>query len=432
MKKIKNLKNNFMFPNQNYNFNSNNAKETINYQIKKNKPITTRIKLDLMTEDNKRNLIKNNIKDRILNNNSYIRTKSNSNSSNKRIIYIDNNNFKNITSRPIIYNSLSPNFQNIKRIMNKNKISNIKEIYNNINYNNNQGRNTYNIYASSQMNQNSHNFNNNINPNSKNKIIIKKIKKHNIKNNPNNITKTINYNAENIYEYPITNLYEQNKKIIVFNNGSNSNYNINSLNNNLHNLINLKDTPNNNNMHKKTIEILSPFSSINNKNYNNNHKKFYINKQNNTQIINNNEISSNNRKNNMELLGQNIISLDKHKIKNIHTFTGINNPNKYLYNKNMINKLNKNDNYNHHNNINSSQYSYNIRLNNNNNFQNNLHYSNSNDKERNTISNQSYSYLYLNKNGKSKNNKEKNITLEILKSYNKKHMSPIQELKNKF
>ena len=127
--------------------------------------------------------------------------------------------------------------------------------------------------------------------------------------------------------------------------------------------------------------------------------------------------------------------MDNSKIKNPHTFNGINCPNKYLYNKDLIYKLNCNDNFNNNNNNNNnnSQLNYNIRINNN--INNCIHFSNSNDKERNTISNKSYGTIYLNKNKKHKN-KEKNITLEILeknqKSLVKKGMPSIQELNNKF
>ena len=428
LKKIKILKNKLVLQSPDYYFENIN-KDGNNNHFKKIKPIITRKKLDLMTEGNKTNLLKNNSKNLMPNNNHNIRNKSNNNSSVKRIIYIDNSNFKKLNSRPLIYNSLSPNCQSIKQIMNKDKMSNIKEIYNNIN--NNLGRNTFNIYASSRINPNVNNINMNNNNNgagnNNDQIVIKKI--HNIKNNNNkNVTKTINYNNENIYELPNYNLSAQHKKMIVFNNVSN--YNINSSNNTLNNLTNIKEGQNND-LYKKTIEIFSPFSSINNKN-NNNHKKFFVNKQ-----INNNRITSKEKKNN--LLEQNINYLDNNKIKNIFTFTGNNNSNKYLYNKNMMNKINKNENYNnsnhhHHPKITSTHYNYNIKTNhsvNNNNF---FHFSNSNDKDRNTITN-SYGNLYIIKT-KNKKKEDKNITLDIpekkQKNKNQKHMSPIQELKKRF
>ena len=431
LKKIKNLKNKLVLQSPDYYFENN--REVNSQQLKVNKPITTRIKLDLMTEGNKNNLIKNNSKIFVPNNNDGSKTKNNnnSNSSAKRIIYIDNNNFKNFNSRPLIYNSLSPNCQSIKQLMNKAKISNIKEIYNNIKYNN-QGRNTYNIYVSSRMHNNSNNFQSNGGSgNSSNKMFIKKIQKTKIKNNQNNnnITKTINYNSDNIYEFPNSNLSTQHKKIIVFNNVGN--YNINSTNNTLNNITNIKEGQNNN-LYKKTIEILSPFSSINNKN-NNSHKKVFINKQN-THI--DNRISSKDKKNNMGLFEQNILYLDNNKIKNVHTYTGTNSSNKYLYNKNNMHKLNKNDNFtnsNIHNN--NSQYNYNIRLNNNHN-NNIFFFNNSNDKDRNSIINKSYGNLYMNNKIKKVKSKEKNGTLDLIeknqKNNNRKHISPIHEIKNIF
>ena len=409
LKKIKNLKNKLMLQSSDYYFENN--REINNHHLKKNKIITTRVKLDLMTEGNKKNCIKNNSKISLSNNNNINKnernmTKINDNSSAKRIIYIDNNDFKKFNSRPLIYNSLSPNCQSIKQLMNKTKISNIKEIYSNIKHNN-QGRNTYNIYVSSKLNNNSNNLKRNgSSANSTNKIFIKKIKKTSINNNlTNNATKTINYNSDNIYEFPSSNLSSQNKKIIVFNNVSN--YNINSTNNTLNNITSIKEGQNNN-IYKKTIEIFSPFSSINNKN-NNNHKKIYYNKQN-THI--NNGITSKDKKNDVGL-EENIIYLDNNKIKNVHTYTGSNSSNKNLYNKNMIYKLNKNGNFDHNNhNMNYSQNNYNIRINNNQN-NNILLFSNSNDKERNSNSNKSYGNLYIHKNKKEKS-KAKSGILEFL------------------
>jgi len=418
-----------------------------NYLIKKNKLITTRIKLDLLADGNKNNAIKNFIKNHKNNKNinNKISPKNNNNSSNKKIIYIDNNNFKNANSKELLYNNLGPNSQNV----NKSKLISIKEINKNINYNN-QGRNSYNIYISSPIsNTNNFNINNNINNNinSHAKIFIKKIKKDNIKINHSNsihsLTKTINYNSDNMNEFQNSNLSVQNKKIIVFNNINN--YNINNTNNtfnNTNNTNNIKEGQNNNNnIYKKTIDILSPFSSINNKN-NNTHKKLYINKQNSN--VNNNQKNKNKisykEKRNLNRLDKNIIYLDNHKSKNTHTFAGSYNSNiinKYLYNKNLIYKLNKNGNYNHPND-NSSHYSYNIRIDNINQNNNINQVSNSNDKERNTINNKSFGNLYLIKNKKPKNHKDKNNTLEIFEKNSKtnfnnnRHISPIQELKNKF
>ena len=417
LKKIKNLKNKLVLQSPDYYFENN--REINNHHLKKSKIITTRVKLDLMTEGNKKNYIKNNSKNSLSNNNNNInknegnRAKINDNSSAKRIIYIDNNNFKKFNSRPLIYNSLSPNCQSIKQLMNKAKITNIKEIYSNIRHNN-QGRNTYNIYVSSKLNNNSNNFNRNgSSANSTNKIFIKKVKKTNINNNlTNNATKTINYNSDNIYEFPSSNLSSQNKKIIVFNNVSN--YNINSTNNTLNNITSINEGQNNN-LYKKTIEIFSPFSSINNKN-NNTHKKIFYNKQS-THI--NNRISSKDKKNDV---GQeeNIIYLDNNKIKNVQTYTGSNSSNKYLYNKNMMYKLNKNDNFDHNNthNINYSQNNYNIRIKNNQ-SNNILLFPNSNDKERNSNSNKSFGNLYIHKNKKEKTKEKSGIVLEFLEKNQK-------------
>ena len=429
LKNSKYLKNNkYSLQNSEINYESNIGDSNINYNIKKNKPITARIKLDLMTEGNKNNLIKNKVKNNT-NSNENVHTKSIKNSSSKRVIYIDNNILKNFSTRPFIYNSLSPNCQSIKQLMNKSKISNIKEIYNNINIYN-QGRNTYN---SSHIHNKSNNFHSNINidSNINNKIFIKKIEKENIKNNrSNNIAKSINYYIENMSQNSNSNLSPNHKKIIAFNNMSN--YNINSTNHTLNNITNVKERSNNN-IFKDTIEIMSPFSSINNKKNNNSHKKkYYVNKQNNEQ--GNNSHLKNKKK--VRKLEQNIIYLDNSKIRNTHAFNGINCPNKYLYNKNMNYKLNYNENDNQNNiYINNSQLNYNVRFNNNPN-NDYIHFSNSNDKERNTISNKIYGNNNMNRNKKVKNSKEKNISLEIIeknqKSIKKKAISPIQELNNNF
>ena len=392
LKKIKNNKINFIAQNTDINVeNGGRNTNTNNYYTKKNKPLTTRIKLDLIAEENK-NKIKKNKKKNIYNNNvedeGHSHKKNNSNSSTKKLIYIDNSigTNKQINSKSLLYNSLSPNYQSIKHLINKGRISNIKEIYNNINYTNN-GRNTYNIYIThnlsrvNNLNNLSNSNNSNVKSNSNNKILYKKIYGDNVKNKCSNGGPTINYNYENIPEYPRPNMSTQNKKVIIFNNVNN--YNLNEINNTMNNINN------NNHKFKKTIEILSPFSSINNKNR---IKKFYKNKNNNNQLNNN----------------QNIIFLDNMRNKNNYS-------NKYLYNKNIMNKMKRNDNLYQkykNNNVNSTQFSNVLKLNNkiNNNFR---YISNSNDRERNTISNKSYGELNLNISQNNKNNnQEKNATFE--------------------
>ena len=437
LKKIKNIKNKFILQSPDLNM-ENGGRNTNNYPTKKNNPLTTRIKLDIMAEENKNNIRKNQTKYIVNTSNSNANKKNKNNSnSRKRIIYIENNNLKNMNPKSLLYNSLSPNCQSIKQLVDKNKINNIKEMYGNINYNN-QGRNTYNIYSSSKNNYNTNNIsniNNNININiNSNKAFYKKIQRDNIKDKRSIGENTINYN-DNMSEYQKSNLSANNKKIIIFNNVSN--YNINHTENILNNIDSIRNDPNNG--YKKTIEILSPFASINNKN--NQHKKFYVNKQNtNSQKIINSKIysrDSKDKKNNITLIEQKNIYLDNSKNKNNHNYHHIyngnnssnnSNSNKYLYNKNANQKLNKNENLNihyGHTRVNSSQYNGINKINNNisNNF---THCSNSNDKERNTITNKSYGNLNL-----SKRAKDKNIANEIFekihKNYTKKSMSPIQK-----
>ena len=438
LKKIKNLKSKFVLQNNELNV-ENGGRNTSNFNNKKIKPLTTRIKLDLLTEENKNNIRKNHTKF-IYNNNE--NKKNNSNSLTKKVIYIENNTntYKHINSKSLMYNSLSPNCQSIKQLVDKGKISNIKELYNNMNNHNinNQGRNTYNIYVSSKMNNNSNNLsNNNMNSNSNSKIFYKKIQKESVKNKRSNGGKSINYNNEsNIPENIKSNSSVNNKKIIVFNNVSN--YNINNTNNTLNNITNIREGPNSN-IYKKTLEILSPFPSIINNNKNNN-KKFYVSKpiniNNNNHIFISNKNSSRDKKNNLDLLGQNFIYSDNCKNKSNHVFNGLTNPNysnKGLYNnKNIMYKVNRNGNIS--NNYNSTLFSEIIKINNNINNNNYLYYSSSNDRERNTITNKSYGNININKKGK--NRREKNYTLEAFEKINKngtkKSLSPFQELKTKF
>ena len=418
----------------------NGGRNSNNCPSKKNNPLTTRIKLDIMAEENKNNIRKNHTKYVVNTSNSNANKKNSKNSnSRKRIIYIENNNLKNMNPKSLLYNSLSPNCQSIKQLVDKSKINNIKEMYGNLNYNN-QGRNTYNIYSSSKNNYNTNNIsniNNNININiNSNKAFYKKIQRDNVRDKRSIGESTINYN-DNMSEFQKSNLSANNKKIIIFNNVSN--YNINHTENILNHIDSIRNDPNSG--YKKTIEILSPFASISNKN--NVHKKFYINKQNtNSQKIINNKIysrDSKDKKNNMTLIEQKNIYLDNSKNKNNynHNYHNIyngnsnsnnSNSNKYLYNKNANQKVNKNENMNinyGHNRVNSSQYNGINKINNNisNNY---IQCSNSNDKERNTITNKSYGNLNL-----SKRSKDKSVTNEIFekiqKNYTKKSMSPIQK-----
>ena len=435
LKKIKNLKNKFVLHNIDLNM-ENGGRNTSNFNSKKNKPLTTRIKLDLVNEEMK-NSKKNNI-NYILNNNNNQVSKNNSNSSTKKIIYIDNSNYKNMNSKSLMFNSMSPNCQSIKQLVNKSKIYNMKEMCNNMNYNN-QGRNTYNIYAPSKINNNLINLlnsNNSNNSSSNNKVFYKKIQKDNVKIKRSNGANTINYNNDNITDASNSNQSAHNKKIIVFNNVNN--YNISRTNNTLNNISNIRNDQINSNICKKTLEILSPFSSLNNNIRNSNHKKIYIiNKQGNNPQITNSKISSKEKKNNIGLSEHNYIYQDNNRKNKIHIFNGVtnsDNSNKYLY-KNKIYNLNNSENLNnnnyYHSNVNSTQFSKVMKINNN---QNDiiLDLPSSNEKERNSMSNKSYGNLILNR--RIKNDKDISLDLfeKIQKNNIKKPISPVNELKSKF
>jgi hypothetical protein len=415
----------------------NGGRNTSNLISKKNKPLTTRIKLDLVNEEMKNNSKKNNLNFILNNNNDYI-SKNNSNSSTKKVIYIDNSNYKSMNSKSLMFNNVSPNCQSIKQLVNKSKIYNIKEMCNNMNFNN-QGRNTYNIYAPSKINNNLINLlnsNNSNNSSSSNKVFYKKIQKDNVKIKRSNGANTINYNNDNITDVSNSNQSAHNKKIIVFNNVNN--YNINRTNNTLNKISNIRNDQLNSNTCKKTLEILSPFSSLNNNIRNSSHKKVYIIKKqgNNPQVINS-RISSKEKKNNNGLTEQNYTYLDDNKKNKIHVFNGVtnsNSSNKYLY-KNKMYDLNDSENLNnnnyYHNNVNSTQFSNVMKINNNANDAI-LDLPSSNEKERNTMSNKSYGNLIINR--RIKNDKDISLDLfeKIQKNNTKKSISPVQELKNKF
>lgn len=439
LKKIKNLKNKFVLQNIDLNV-ENGGRNTSNFNTKKNKPLTTRIKLDLVNEEMKNNSKKNNLNYILNNNNSHV-SKNNSNSSTKKIIYIDNSNYKHMNSKSLMLNSVSPNCQSIKQLVNKTKIYNMKEMCNNMNFNN-QGRNSYNIYAPSKINYNLINLlnsNNSNNSSSNNKVFYKKIQKDNVKIKRSNGANTINYNNDNITDVSNSNQSAHNKKIIVFNNVNN--YNINRTNNTLNNIPRIRNDQINSNVCKKTLEILSPFSSLNNNIRNSNHKKFYIiNKQGNNPQVINSKMSSKEKKNNIGLTEQNYVYLDGNRKNKTHVFNGVANPNnsnssnKYLY-KNKIYNLNdseslNNNNY-YHNNVNSTQISNVMKINNNANDVI-LDFPSSNEKERNTMSNKSYGNLIINR--RIKNDRDISLDLfeKIKKNNTKKSISPVQELKNKF
>ena len=439
LKKIKNLKNKFVLQNIDLNV-ENGGRNTSNFNTKKNKPLTTRIKLDLVNEEMKNNSKKNNLNYILNNNNSHV-SKNNSNSSTKKIIYIDNSNYKHINSKSLMLNSVSPNCQSIKQLVNKTKIYNMKEMCNNMNFNN-QGRNSYNIYAPSKINYNLINLlnsNNSNNSSSNNKVFYKKIQKDNVKIKRSNGANTINYNNDNITDVSNSNQSAHNKKIIVFNNVNN--YNINRTNNTLNNIPSIRNDQINSNVCKKTLEILSPFSSLNNNIRNSNHKKFYIiNKQGNNPQVINSKMSSKEKKNNIGLTEQNYVYLDGNRKNKAHVFNGVtnsnnsNSSNKYLY-KNKIYNLNdseslNNNNY-YHNNVNSTQISNVMKINNNANDVI-LDFPSSNEKERNTMSNKSYGNLIINR--RIKNDRDISLDLfeKIKKNNTKKSISPVQELKNKF
>ena len=414
-KKIKNLKNKiFSTDFSNAESQNNNKKNNIN-KMKKNKPLTTRIKIDLYNEENKYNK-KINTRNNMINSNNAetINTiwNNNKNSIPNKIYYEKKSNIKDINFKTLPFKCLSPKLNHVKQILEKKHPSKIKEMYNKINYNN-KGRNCYNIFLSSSMveNNNKHSINNsNILPHSinhsNNIIFLKNNYPENFKERySSNISTTDNYKIRNIAKCPA-----KSKKIFVFNNVNN--YNINNTNNTLNNITNIKQN-NQNYSHicLKRSEELNNFSSIINKAFNRNPKKIYINKS---------SISHNNSKmiiksQNSDLLEQNIIYMDNasNKYNNINSNKG----NKYQYNKNMIYKLNKCNNlvnkYNSPEHMTNSNIYYN-KLNN---------YSMSNNKERNKINDKSYYNLYSIKESKTGNNR--NNTIDIEKS--KKEIVSIQD-----
>ena len=433
-KKIKSFKNKILSSDFTNIDNINNKNIQFN-KDKKNKPLTTRTKLDLMNDENKNNKKFNTRNNMANNNNSETLNSVNSNINNnypnsKRIYYENINTLKDINFKTLPYKCLSPNLHNVKQIVEKKQPSKIREMYNKINHNN-KGRNSYNMFLSSSMmeNNNKHfnnnsnsNFlqinNNNSNPN--NIIFLKKFQKDNLKDRYSNISNTVNYNIENIPNFPT-----QNKKIIVFNNVNN--YNINNTNNTLNNITNIKNNQNSNQKNFHKSEDLKNIFSIIDKSYKN-PKKIYIKESSNHKNINYNQNNPQNKKQNSDIIEQNIIYINNSNNKNNKLFFEIN-KNKHQLNKNMIYKLNKN-------NIateNNTQYD-----NNSNKIHNNkiINYSVSNNKERerNTINN-SYANIYFLKENKTGINRNKNNTIEIFEEINnltKKSISSIQELKNKF
>ena len=411
-KKLRNLKNkNFKstdFNNENNNINNNIKKENL----------TTRIKIDLINEENKKNAKKyitrnNNI---INSNNETIHTTVNSNSINsnnyKKIkkIYLDNT----TTYKALPYKCLSPNCQSIKKLMDdKKNVSKLKQIYNNKLKLSNKGRNNYNIYFSSNNSRCagiSNNFLTNSTLNSNNIIFFKKLQKESLKNNKysNNNSNIVNYNLENLSNYS-----SMNKKIIVFNNVNN--FNINNTNNTISEITNIKYGKNNKYISQKTHEDLGNYSSIFNKSYYKNRKKIIINRTPNCHKKNNSKKKSIDKKYNIGLLEQNIIHLDNPYIKsssNNKTFNIINNINRHQINKNMIYKLNKNNNFSVNNTIKQLK------------FNNNTQISNSNDKEKkiSNINHNSCVNLNLNKNKKSFHIKNKTIEVsgKVSKNHSKK------------
>ena len=411
-------------------FNNMEINNNNNSKMRKSKPLTTRMNLELKNEDNRNNIkrFNTNVKDITMNsNNETIKTTINSNKNNNyaqaKKIYLDKNNYKKIP-----YKCLSPNYQSIKHLIeDKNNISKIKQMYSNTLGLNDKGRNSYNLYFSTSMNENnnsnfgnnSNNFPYNNNINSNNIILLKKIQKDNLKNRyPIQTSNTLNYHLGNL-----SNFSGQNKKIIVFNNVNN--YNINNTSNTLNNITDLKNNPNNKHAHHKTNDDIKHFSSLINKSMSRNPKKIVINKK--LTYHPKNKVITGEIQKNLDLMGNNIISLDNQNIKKNNTFMKINNLNKNQYNKNILYK------YNNINNINPTKFSnnYPINLNDNNQL---LQFSISNTQERNTVNNNnSCVNLYLNKG--IKKNKENN-TIEIFKkisdNYFKKSISPNQEIKNKY
>jgi len=411
-------------------FNNMEINNNNNSKMRNSKPLTTRMNLELMNEDNKNNIkrFNTNVKDSIMNsNNETLKNTINSNKNNSYgqtiKIYLDKNNYKRIP-----YKCLSPNYQSIKHLIeDKNNISKIKQMYSSKIGLNDKGRNSYSLYFSSSLNENSNsNFGNNSNNfpcnniiNSNNIILLKKIQKDNLKNRyPIQTLNTVNYNIGNL-----SNFSGQNKRIIVFNNVNN--YNINNTSNTLNNITDLKNNPNNKHVHLQTNDDIKHFSSLINKSMGRNPKKIVINKI--PTYHTKNKMVTGENKNNFDIIGNNLIHLDNKIIKKNNTFMKINSINKNQHNENII------YNYNNNNNINPTKFFNNnsINLNDNNQL---IQFSISNDKERNTVNNNnSYANIYLNK---GINKIKENNTIEIFKkisdNYFKKSISPNQEIKNKY
>ena len=404
-------------------FNNIEISNNNNSKMRKSKPLTTRMNLESMNEDNIKRF-NTNVKDSIMSsNNETLKKTINSNKINNfaqaKIIYLDKNNFKKIP-----YKCLSPNYQSIKHLIeDKNNISKIKQMYSSKLGLNDKGRNSYNLYFSASMNENSNsNFGNNPNNfpinnriNSNNIILLKKLQKENLKNRyPNQASNTINYNLGNL-----SNFSGQNKKIIVFNNVNN--YNINNTSNTLNTIADLKNNPNNKHTHHKTNDDIKHFSSLINKSMGRNPKKIVNNKI--LTYLPKNKMINGETQNNFASIGSNIIHLDNLNIKkNNTTFMKINNINKNHYNKNVIYK---------YNNINPNKISNGNPMNLNDNNQL-MHFSISNDQKRNTMNNNnSYVNLCLNK-GKNKENNTIEILKKISDNYFKKSISPNQEIENKY
>ena len=416
-KRIKNLKNkifstDFSNAESQYNIKKNNINK-----MKKNKPLTTRIKIDLVNEENKYNK-KINTRNNMINSNNVetINTiwNNNNNSIPNKIYYEIKSNLKDINFKTLPFKCLSPKLNHVKQIIEKKHPSKIKEMYNKINHNN-KGRNSYNIFLSSSMveNNNKHSSNNsNIFPHStnhsKNILFLQNNCPEDMKERySNNISNTDNYKIGHLSKFPT-----KSKKIFVFNNVNN--YNINNTSNTLNNITNIKNN-NQNNSHLclKRSEELNNFSSLINKTYNRNLKKLYINKSSishkNSKMIIKNQ--------NSDMLKQNLIYINNASNKNNNINS--NKENKYHYDNNMIYKINKFNNLvNKYNSPDEHMINSNIYINNNLN-----NYSMSNNKERNTINDKSYSNLYSIKESKIENNINKNNTINIEK--NKKEITPI-------
>ena len=439
-KKIKSLKNkifisdfaNAEYQNNNKNININNSK--------KGKPLATRIKLEMINEENKNKKfnIRNNINK---SNTELINTPANNNNNNNNIfstskkIYYDNKNknaLKDINFKTLPYKCLSPNFHNAIHIIEKGHPLKIKQMYNKTNYGI-KGRNSYSICLSSSKMENSNkNMGNNSlvipnnNNNSNNIIFLKKVKKENLKDKYNNISNTVNYNIENI-----SNFSTESKKIIVFNNVNN--YNINNADNTLGNISNIKGDQSYQQCYLKPKEDLNNFSSPISKSYYRNPKKIYINKS--SLSTKNNTFNRNisiNKRQNSDILETNIFYADNSNNNN-NAFLEIQKLNKYQYNKNMIYKLNKKSN---NNLVNKIIYPQNINNYNNLNNGKNNNYSNLCNKERNSVNNKSHGNFNLIKENKSINNRiKKNNTIEIFEkggNCTKKSISPIQDIKINF